>query len=247
MKQVVLAPLQQLKNKVVWYFCGNSPSGAVVKQLVLIAITTFAAHGQGAPYDPLKDSLYRGYLLATIIGVVGGFIGIVVLVWQSILLRRSANAADIAAKSANKSTESLKSAERAHVDVEFVPIQAGAAIHRFNVTNFGKSPANIMIYTFARHHFPGALPENLAGFGSWSQEKHVVNQMLPVGPSVTVLEFDISHYLSDEQRSGKERAIYRGSVTYLDIFGDEHETEVVYSYQPSSSSLTNQPRYNKYT
>jgi len=71
--------------------------------------------------------------------------------------------------------------------------------------------------------------------------------MLPVGPNVTVLEFDISHYLSDEQRSGKEMALYSGSITYRDIFGDEHETEVVYSYQPSSSSLINQPRYNRYT
>jgi len=45
---------------------------SVVKQLVLVVITTVAAHGQGVPpYDPLKDHLYRGYLLATIIGVSG--------------------------------------------------------------------------------------------------------------------------------------------------------------------------------
>src|SRR6266403_1902883 len=225
---------------------------SVVKQLVLVVITTVAAHGQGVPpYDPLKDHLYRGYLLATIIGVSGGLIGIGLLLWQSILLRRSANAAEIAAKSANKSTDSLKSAERVHVDVEFASIRAGSSLHRFNVTNFGKSPATVIVYTFARHHFPVApnkqLPESLDALGNWIRERRVVNQMLPVGPNVTVLEFDISHYLSDEQRSGKEMALYSGSITYRDIFGDEHETEVVYSYQPSSSSLINQPRYNRYT
>jgi hypothetical protein len=39
------------------------------------------------------DYLYRWYMRATIIGVVGGFIGIGLLIWQSMLSRRSANAA----------------------------------------------------------------------------------------------------------------------------------------------------------
>ncbi|PYX69597.1 MAG: hypothetical protein DMG72_20495 [Acidobacteria bacterium] len=71
--------------------------------------------------------------------------------------------------------------------------------------------------------------------------------MLPVGPPVTVMQVDISHYLSEAQLSGKEVALYGGAITYQDIFGKKHETEAVYSYQVSSSSLINQPRYNRYT
>jgi hypothetical protein len=48
-------------------------------------------------YDPTKNFLYRCYLGATIIGVVGGFVGIGILVWQTIVTRRSANAATDAA------------------------------------------------------------------------------------------------------------------------------------------------------
>ena len=39
----------------------------------------------------------------------------------------------------------------------------------------------------------------------------------------------------------------QGAITYQDIFGKKHETEAVYSYQVPSSSLINQPRYNRYT
>jgi hypothetical protein len=60
--------------------------------------------------------------------------------------------------------------------------------------------------------------------------------MLPVGPRVTLLEFDISNYLSQEQRAGQIWAMFRGSITYEDMFGDQHETEAVYSYQTSDKS-----------
>jgi hypothetical protein len=39
------------------------------------------------------DHLFRRYLYATIIGVAGGFIGLFVLIWQSIISRQAANAA----------------------------------------------------------------------------------------------------------------------------------------------------------
>jgi hypothetical protein len=209
-----------------------------------------AQSSQPDPYDPMKDRLYRWYLRATIIGVAGGFIVISLLLWQSILLRRSTKAAEDAAKLANQSTKSLKSSERAHLDIDFVPIRLGASRHHFNVTNYGRSPANVVMYTFARYQPPPTLkqlPETIEGLSNWSKESRTVNQMLPIGPVVTALEFDISHSLSQEQRSGEQMAIYSGSVTYLDIFGDEHKTEVVYSYEPSTSSLINQPRFNKYT
>jgi hypothetical protein len=134
------------------------------------------------------------------------------------LLHRSAKSAQDAANVANKSIESLKSAERAHIDVEFV--RAKATLYYFNAINVGKSPATIIVWTFARQHFPAMLnkqmPDNLkvTGSGGWIEERHVVNQILPVGPTVTVLQVDISHYLSEEQRSGEEVAAKRKSSTH---------------------------------
>src|SRR5258707_5543568 len=40
-----------------------------------------------------QEALYRWYLWATIIGVVGGFIGIGIIYWQTTLARKSADAA----------------------------------------------------------------------------------------------------------------------------------------------------------
>ena len=68
-----------------------------------------------------------------------------------------------------------------------------------------------------------------------------------MGQRSTIFEFDVSHYLSEEERSGEKTAIYRGIVEYTDIFGKEHETQIVYSYQRSTSRLVNLPQYNKYT
>ena len=50
------------------------------------------------PYDPLKDCLYRWYLRATIIGVVGAFIGIAVIYHQTRETARAARAAEASVK-----------------------------------------------------------------------------------------------------------------------------------------------------
>src|SRR5271165_1777936 len=43
-------------------------------------------------YDPRHDTLYRCYLIATIIGVFGGIVGIVLIYWQTLQIRKSADA-----------------------------------------------------------------------------------------------------------------------------------------------------------
>src|SRR5579859_1912631 len=64
------------------------------------------------PYDPRQDSLYRLYLAATVLGVVGGVVGVCLIFWQVKLLRQTVNASgeqskamgrhiDEAARSAN--------------------------------------------------------------------------------------------------------------------------------------------------
>jgi hypothetical protein len=59
------------------------------------------------------DALYRGYLWATIIGVGGAIFGLLVLICQTVLLRRSANAARDAAEVAKANTNALINIERA--------------------------------------------------------------------------------------------------------------------------------------
>jgi hypothetical protein len=72
-----------------------------------------AAPTKEAPsYDPTQDRAYRAYLWATILGVVGGFLGVGVLIWQTVLTRRSANAARDAASAAKISAEAVINSER---------------------------------------------------------------------------------------------------------------------------------------
>jgi hypothetical protein len=58
------------------------------------------------------DLLYRCYLGATIVGVMGGFIGIALLRRQIVLLRRSVDAANLSAEAAKNSADALINAER---------------------------------------------------------------------------------------------------------------------------------------
>ena len=76
MKQVVLAPLQQLKNKVVWYFCGNSPSGAI-NNWIETGATKGALVGAWGGYAALgipSDGVgtVPGWIVGGVIGGVSG-------------------------------------------------------------------------------------------------------------------------------------------------------------------------------
>jgi hypothetical protein len=70
------------------------------------------------PYDPLSDTLYRGYLLSTIIGVAGGLSGVGLLLWQTVLTRRSADAAKDTALAAKLGAEAVIRSERPWIFVE---------------------------------------------------------------------------------------------------------------------------------
>jgi hypothetical protein len=89
-----------------------------------------------------KDALYRWYLIATIVGVVGAWIGLGFIWNQMKLLKVSADAA-------KKSADALISIERpwifptsAHHQVEYFPEgRVATSVWRFK--NFGKTPAFI--------------------------------------------------------------------------------------------------------
>jgi hypothetical protein len=46
------------------------------------------------PYDPRHDCLYRAYLAATVLGVLGGIVGVGLIFWQVILLRHTVDASN---------------------------------------------------------------------------------------------------------------------------------------------------------
>jgi len=96
------------------------------------------------------ETLYRAYLLATIVGVVGACAGVFVLIWQTVLLRRNTKAAEAAANAARSSALAVINAERAwivaNVERATVPDSHGSTVICFSVrcVNKGKTPAFLL-------------------------------------------------------------------------------------------------------
>jgi len=149
-------------------------------------------------------------------------------------------------KQAKQNTEADQSSARARIDVAFTRTGMAGFHYKFTITNLGMSLAIVTSFTFTRASFAKELtelPEN------WRQhpERHNTNNVVPSGGHADLLLFDISTYLSNEERTGERSAVFAGTVEYLDIFGHTHETESVYSYKWGVQTLVNLPQYNRYT
>ncbi|HXM59461.1 MAG TPA: hypothetical protein VN950_01305 [Terriglobales bacterium] len=194
-------------------------------------------------YDPLKDRLYRWYLRATIIGVVGGFIGIVVLIWQAILTRRTADAA-------LTNTEVIIAAERAWIDID---LSKAGILHRFMVVNYGKSLAVITGYTLITAqmtqeeyaNLPRKLEEAEDEWGA-RQVENMYNILLPNKP-VELQRIDASSF---ESSSPDKIAVLCARVEYESI-GGPYATEVIYLVKHNlmniDTDLVNVPGLTNYT
>lgn len=68
--------------------------------------------------DESLDRLYRRSLWAAIFGVIGAFVGLAVLIWQTVLTRQAANAAKSSADSTARQTEALITGQRAFIVVD---------------------------------------------------------------------------------------------------------------------------------
>jgi uncharacterized repeat protein (TIGR01451 family) len=183
------------------------------------------------PYDAAHDTLYRIYLLATIVGVAGAFIGLVVLTCQTILLRRSVTA--------------VMNSERARVDVDLTQI-GDTGNYSVTVTNHGKSVATMLNYTFVHSSYPIGVSD-MSGESAVRrfQDGLPFNHLLPPGPFKQILKFDVGMFLTPEEKAGEHKGVFSASVMYLDIYEEDHETEVVYSYDELRKRLENVPRYNR--
>jgi len=142
------------------------------------------------PYDPRQDYLYRLYLAATVLGVVGGSVGVGLIFWQVILLRQTVNASgeqsramgrhiDEAARSANAMEDigtAIKAGNRAVMRAYLTVNIGGGTYQQRNlvgqadlkfavsptVVNTGLTPARKVRIRKKAAMFPAALPDNFA-------------------------------------------------------------------------------------
>jgi hypothetical protein len=198
-------------------------------------------------YDAKADLLYRFYLLFTVIGVFGGFIGIAALIWQTTVTRRAAEAA-------KASADSIINSERAWVflDIALKGRVEHVQQHEPNITriqasyryrNVGRSPAWITELIFYAEIFDsGSLPKrpDIESFGPFEYGP------LPFeagGDKTCEQSWDVQ----GKPGSGKFTLVL-GVIKYLDIFGKQRMTVCGYALSPDEKRLERiaGPGYNQY-
>ena len=198
------------------------------------------------------DYLYRWYMRATIIGVVGGFIGIGLLIWQSILSRRSANAAWLNA-------QAVISSERPWITIIS---RQEAFSYSFWANNQGRTPAEIISLSVecrAVDNINGLPPEP-----EYTNERTpAVSLLVPTNPEAPDLELlpveDVIDFANKEKPKGKWdtkafvfyfRIRYKNVLSQIDPSVPDYETRKCYCYQPqtsSSLSVCGPKKYNGHT
>lgn len=158
---------------------------------------------------------------------------------NAVTAKKSADAATLTA-------DTMMNAESARVDVEIGVVRAGSSHHFIQAYNFGRSAAEITGMLFEH----ATLPIEAKELGDKSLrrllEKRELNQILVPTRPMPILNFDLNHYLSEQEREGKQIAVFFVSLQYRDIFQRQHTTEAVYVYSRTTSSLSNHPKYNRY-
>lgn len=225
-------------------------------------------------YDPRADNLYRWYLRFTVIGVIGGSIGIGVLVWQAILTRESAHAAKDAAAAASNNAKALMNAERPWVVPKIVrtvksvpnfPEAGGEQTYRnvtyfsFWIRNVGRTPAQIMVV----RGDPQITYKGIDGgftdppdYGLPTVFKHI--RLLAPGEKWRTDDdlniwplFNLDGTIENDIKTHKVHYIFKGVVLYNDTFDPTtiHETRFCYTYLELTDDWHNSgpPDHTKYT
>jgi hypothetical protein len=202
-------------------------------------------------YDPRNDTLYRCYLLATIVGVIGGLIAIVVLICQTFYTAISAKAALLAAESSNQNATSVMVAERAWViatpiqddpGIGFIPepgdpnpIPGTDRANMFSVSfkNTGNTPARL-VESAVRYQFLNRL-EDLSPEPEYGPRGLLERMPLVKGDSIGAFAFlQPNTILTSAQATAVRRSeaflCAYGILVYEDVFGRSHETRFGYVY-----------------
>lgn len=213
----------------------------------------------GNSYDASKDTLYRLYLSATVIGVCGGFLGIVVLIWQTIVTRSSANAARDAAIAARENALAVTNAERAWIMVDIEPFQNWIV----NLTHMNTELIGINVLCKCKNEGKSI---------AWITEKWAkvvtITEMIPPVPDFTdrerIFQRAVEPIAAGKNDGGGQRLFFDppnthahrkamllyGYVKYRTIFGADGETRFGYIITPMDNLErlpAEYPEYNKNT
>ncbi|HLY98825.1 MAG TPA: hypothetical protein VKT33_07140 [Candidatus Angelobacter sp.] len=176
------------------------------------------------------DVLTRRYMWATIFGVAGGFIGIGVLIWQTVVTRTAANAAKASADYASAAVEATMSKERARIRIEVAPLnpqsgrgQSGSVIMNGSVctlTNYGLTVS--FIDEFSARCVKTDTEEMVMDYGkcrtliygeSIEQGSNSDRILVPLEPEPVLSDDDIMKI-----RNRKSFIHFYGVVKFRDIF-----------------------------
>jgi hypothetical protein len=167
------------------------------------------------------DALYRRYMWATIAGVIGAWIGLCVLVWQTVASRTSAQRQLRAYVGISTMTGEIKNANTLEIVVGF--------------KNFGLTPA-YNVYQFV-DYWIGEYPLKTTLKEPLSIQEGSQGTLFP-GPeywSGTTVD------MTKKPPVGKDNALFiYGKITYRDAFGKERYTKYRYCFHPTDKvpSLT---------
>jgi hypothetical protein len=179
--------------------------------------------------------------------------GILTLVYVLISffgLRAIEKQGDIAkgtAKAALLTAQAVINAERAWLDIDFVPVRPGeSGVHHFRVSNHGKSPGFVTGRLLGRGYWDKTVTEiPLGSTGTVTPEKLPLYNIIPPNTltPINILTFDVAQNSPGEEG---QSVTYHGHLTYRDIFKQEHRTEIVYKFHSSGTFLEPLPKYSRY-
>jgi hypothetical protein len=144
---------------------------------------------------------------------------------------------------AHRQAEYLRSAERAHIDLDFT---GNKEVFTVMIANYGKSVANIVEYRFSHAIYALDVTDlSTENAKTIFEDTLPMNQVLPPSSPKEFWSFDIKNFFTEETIKNDPRIVLRGLLVYLDIFGEAHETEVL--FESHGPTLKNLPEYNRYT
>lgn len=214
--------------------------------------------------DNSLDVLNRRYMQATIWGVIGAFIGLGILIWQTVISRTAANAA-------KASADAMIIGERAWVVAELIPVCRqfgnwwhrpagdGWAImneeevlngdhlrHKLKFTNMGRTPAHILRYQIGYSNKVNETDTGLHMVETVNRPEIEFDRLLAGNDSIEVREIDVSQYIRDsikEIGDSNATGIVSGQVKYQHVFSETDVVELpfIYLYVPSAQQLRRVP------
>jgi hypothetical protein len=221
-------------------------------------------------YDPRNDPLYRRYLWATIIGVVGGFIGIVILIVQSALLRSSV-------KAAHKSADAHMDSESAVLTVDDGElVRIGSRLYvNCSIHNRGRTVAIIFAFEETLQFGPDqenppnpalyqetgiSIPSDFyvaAGasspFRSFLTDRSGLSGKAALGTQEKPARFEEFTDADLEQLKNRTKTLWSyGFVRYRDVFKRSYELRFCQRYEPAMAGpktfiVAGPPEFNRLT